>query len=262
MYLSITLMVTDITQIPVQRRCASVSSSVYELEHHVVYIGHSSILLLHDQNHLLPVTSESRGLVPSGITVLDKDFPDLCRYIYGLTNLIPAAALPTINTASSFDLAVPQLGSDQDYYRRLYDYVQGNNPQAHKLAKYALAEGRFDRLLGLGEGSTPTGDDILSGMLAGAQSLSNPQEVHAIWNTIAPLLYRTTRISAHQLYYASLGQVSCSHLDLFKAILRKAGPSEISLIAADIGHTSGLDFLYGLSYQLYINQLQRSSYVI
>ena len=110
------------------------------------------------------------------------------------------------------------------------------------------------RLIGLGTGLTPCGDDFLVGYLAGLwctvrDFVERRQFVSKLGQAVIYLSGRTNDISRTYLHYASYGQVS-SRLDtLARAISRPESPGKLLPIAESAlqsGHTSGMDAVTGL----------------
>ena len=109
-------------------------------------------------------------------------------------------------------------------------------------------------LIGLGNGLTPSGDDILVGYLAGLWCTVNGKRerldfLSALSDTVIRLSVRTNDISQTYLYHAAKGYVSsrlvalanavCTGLDLQKV-------HECTESAMQVGHTSGMDAVTGL----------------
>ena len=102
------------------------------------------------------------------------------------------------------------------------------------------------RLIGLGIGLTPSGDDFLCGFLAGLRlSLSESDSFRQILEKkICSHLDRTNEISAAFLHCAVLGQFSSPiHLLINPDITVE----QIYRAFSDIGHSSGVDTLCGIS---------------
>ena len=102
------------------------------------------------------------------------------------------------------------------------------------------------RLIGLGIGLTPSGDDFLCGFLAGLRlSLSESDRFRQILEKkICSHLNRTNEISAAFLHCAVLGQFSAPiHLLINPDITVE----QIYLAFSGIGHSSGVDTLCGIS---------------
>ena len=111
------------------------------------------------------------------------------------------------------------------------------------------------RLVGLGIGLTPGGDDFLCGMLAGmdmGNQKSHPL-AEALRKKIGQSLHRTNDISRAFLTCALEGQYGQLVLDFY---VKSA--EELFLEAKEIGHTSGMDTLCGIVYlferQKYLHQ--------
>ncbi len=110
------------------------------------------------------------------------------------------------------------------------------------------------QLIGLGNGLTPCGDDILVGYLAGLWCTMRDFVVRRLFvselsQAVIRLSGRTNDISRTYLHHAACGQVS-SRLDtLARAISKPENPGQL-LLAADSamqsGHTSGMDAVTGL----------------
>jgi len=110
------------------------------------------------------------------------------------------------------------------------------------------------RLIGLGTGLTPCGDDILVGYLAGLWCTARDyvvrrQFLSKLGQAVIHLSGRTTEISRTYLHHARYGQVS-SRLDaLARAISRPENPGQLLPVAESAmqsGHTSGMDAVTGL----------------
>lgn len=108
-------------------------------------------------------------------------------------------------------------------------------------------------LVGLGPGSTPSGDDLLAGTLAGArlfgEALDAPGALAlagALWAAARPLLERTPALSAALLAHAARGEVCLPAASLCHALARRE-PVDLSLERLlAVGHTSGHDLATGL----------------
>jgi len=110
------------------------------------------------------------------------------------------------------------------------------------------------RLIGLGAGLTPCGDDFLVGYLAGmwctlGNFVERRQAVSKLGQGVIHLSRQTNDISRTYLYHAAQGQVS-SRLDaLVGAISRPGSPGQLLAVAESAmhsGHSSGMDAVTGL----------------
>jgi hypothetical protein len=107
------------------------------------------------------------------------------------------------------------------------------------------------RLVGLGDGLTPQGDDVLAGMLVALRAQprhrATVQRLGAIIGAIAP--GRTTLISAALLGYAARGLAAPRLLGVVDALHRRGEAATLAravvrLLA--VGHTSGAALAHGV----------------
>ncbi len=113
---------------------------------------------------------------------------------------------------------------------------------------YLPAAVQIAKLIGLGIGLTPSGDDFLCGVLAGLQlmSLKNHPFAHALKKEISSHLSDTNDISAAFLSCALKNMYSQPVLSLASM----ESPSRILREFSRIGHSSGMDTLCGVYYIL------------
>lgn len=126
---------------------------------------------------------------------------------------------------------------------------------------YSLLEERVDDLLtdpadpkkihsliGLGFGLTPSGDDMLLGIMAVMTAMEHPL-LPSLSGAVRDLAKGTTDVSRSYLLYASEGNFSGAVGDVLSALI--SGKEEDILRAADrllsFGHLSGSDTLYGIA---------------
>lgn len=115
----------------------------------------------------------------------------------------------------------------------------------------AAAEGDFSRpaaaLLGLGEGLTPSGDDILGGALLALGALGRRVAADRLFGAIAPnLAAKTNRISAEHLRAAGRGEGAAPFHDVMSAVFGDAAPVASLERVGRYGHASGWDTLLGM----------------
>lgn len=129
--------------------------------------------------------------------------------------------------------------------------LEADEPSATRAAR---------RLLGLGQGATPTGDDLLAGLFSAVvlfgAAVSDPaierRAHHAVAvgdAVIATSEAATTALSAALLRHAVRGEVCRPAGRLFIALARRVEPPELNaafhhLLA--VGSTSGRDLAYGI----------------
>jgi Protein of unknown function (DUF2877) len=124
---------------------------------------------------------------------------------------------------------------------------------AHELAKAAAAgdDVRDDvrALVGAGPGLTPSGDDVLCGVLLGLRLRGCAEAVERVWSEVAARLTTTTLLSAALLRGAADGYAVPAVVGLATA-LADGNHGEVERRVAEvlaIGHTSGSDLLAGLA---------------
>jgi Protein of unknown function (DUF2877) len=114
------------------------------------------------------------------------------------------------------------------------------------------------RVIGLGTGLTPCGDDFLVGYLAGLwctvrDSVEHRQYVSKLSQVVIHRSGSTNDISRTYLYHAAHGQISNRLYSLAKAISKPESPARILPVAESAmhsGHTSGMDAVTGLLFGL------------
>ena len=131
---------------------------------------------------------------------------------------------------------------------------------SHTLPMLARATERRDvtaivgaaaRLVGLGPGLTPSGDDFIAGYLAALRSragfdCSIDAMLQSLADALAPLFLRTNAISRQMLSDAAQGRFAERLIDVTRAV---AGAGDVVGAAARAlasGHSSGADTLCGL----------------
>jgi hypothetical protein len=108
-----------------------------------------------------------------------------------------------------------------------------------------------EKMIGLGPGVTPSGDDILIGFLAGLWSMAGGNQtqlsfIRLFGNEIIKIAKQTSEISRTYLYHAAQGQFSSSLSTLAKAIATGNGVEQATQEAMRVGHSSGMDSVTGL----------------
>lgn len=120
----------------------------------------------------------------------------------------------------------------------------------------------LSKLIGLGIGLTPSGDDFLCGLLATLQH-SNATESHfyqRLSQQIKQNLTNTNLISSRFLECALQQQFSLPVLAFFKNINKQnAEIEQLIKLFENIGHSSGIDTLFGIYYG-YILLLNENEY--
>jgi hypothetical protein len=103
-------------------------------------------------------------------------------------------------------------------------------------------------LIGLGPGLTPSGDDLLGGVLIACHQLHEKAVAKKLGDAILKSADRTNVISQAHLRAAAVGYGAAPLHDLLDAILRNDRPDIAKALdaTAKIGHSSGFDALAGI----------------
>ena len=127
------------------------------------------------------------------------------------------------------------------------NYILRCNELMHD-RRYQEAALELLRLLGLGCGLTPSGDDFLCGVLAGILFSGSTDHPFAkqVKTLVAKRLFHTIDISAAFLSCALDGQFSLPVVSLYKL----PSPEEILASFSAVGHSSGIDTLCGILWSL------------
>lgn len=133
------------------------------------------------------------------------------------------------------------------FYQQLYRESEQLNTALLKGDREVVQE-KVRRMIGLGIGLTPSGDDFLTGMLL---VLQNEKELgHFLQQSVLQELTGTNVISQHQLYFACQGVAKPSLLVVVQGIFDET--SELAKLqqaiteTLAIGSTSGHDLLSGV----------------
>jgi Protein of unknown function (DUF2877) len=115
-------------------------------------------------------------------------------------------------------------------------------------ASLAAAACAADKLVGLGPGLTPSGDDVLAGTLAALRLLGgDPAFTTALADHVGAVGgRRTTALSATLLRLAGQGNVAAEVGQVIKALNGQGSLEEAARRLHAIGHTSGADLAQGL----------------
>ncbi len=114
-----------------------------------------------------------------------------------------------------------------------------------------LADGdpaAVSRLLGLGEGLTPLGDDVLTGWLVATRATGG--DLQPVADACTRLSHRTTPLSAALLADAVAGECLPELRRLLLALRGGVGVAAAARALAAVGHTSGSGLLLGVDLAL------------
>ncbi|TNM49546.1 DUF2877 domain-containing protein [Nocardioides albidus] len=182
-----------------------------------------------------------------------------------LSGLTPSGLL---RAAAAIDRQLPRPAGRTDFERASADLLGRRTTQlaAALQAQDAAATTRTaEALVGLGAGLTPSGDDVLTGLLvlAAAEGMRLASARPALRAAVADRLEaRTTAVSAAMLTEAADGRARQRLHDLVAAIAADSADGDLATAirrVREIGHSSGADVLAGMRLGLTVESLLRSS---
>lgn len=128
--------------------------------------------------------------------------------------------------------------------------IQANH--FYQIQDYSKVIDTLTKLIGLGIGLTPSGDDFLCGMLATFQHFNQTETLfyQSLVTQIKEKLNRTNAISSRFLACALEQQFSAAMLTFFAQVHHenKMKINELGRLFEEIGHSSGMDTLFGIYY--------------
>jgi hypothetical protein len=230
----------------------------------IVYVGQASAVLATRSGTLVPVTAGPACLAPGGIGVRDRVAlaPVLARWS-GLAGSTPAAAIDLRAwhaTATAVELRIPAVDRAAITAAQLAELDRGLpaggfRERAEELTRLAR-EARNGELgacvaatVGAGPGTTPAGDDVICGVLAGFDLLGFAGAHRRLGAAVAPLLPCTTRSSRHLLAAAAEGRYPEGLIGLAAALVPASPPAVPAALAVlgRWGASSGLDQATGFA---------------
>lgn len=120
-----------------------------------------------------------------------------------------------------------------------------------------------EKIIGLGPGVTPSGDDILIGFLAALWSVAGNHDqqlsfIHSFGDALMQVAKRTNEISRTYLYHASQGQFSSALSNLAEAFATGGDVAAAARSAMSVGHSSGMDTVTGMLLGLRVWDIEQS----
>lgn len=240
--------------------------------------------ILTSGGRLITLASKSAGTLPGGITVDTPDDFEFARAVAPDAEAVTrAGVLRFSNSELTIDLRAAEpwhsgvralaLDLAQTPQRYLWEQAQealradgriapflgiaavaiGDLIDASHVFDDTKAQAAAARLIGLGDGTTPAGDDFLVGHLGGLWSSARGQPsrldfAEQLGGDIVALAPRTHRVSRAYLDAAAAGELSERLSDVAAAIAggSMAGAAEKIGAAIRVGHTSGACAVLGL----------------
>ena len=249
---------------------------------HVVYRGDRSVVLgVGDE--LVALTDERLGLLPGGISFRStEDFvrfvalaPRLPGGLLGSALLTHGAVCENVSLrldsraiehpvvdALAARFRQPLAADSGESLSRQARQAGFEGPDLATGSGWRLAEG-VRGLIGLGPGATPSGDDVLVGVLAGFRIAGQRCAAERVGACCSALLHRTTRTSQHFLRHAARGHFAEQVHTCSTALGRPGDPdaiaSDLMRLASAWGAHSGIDLLAGLAAALQPHQQDKEA---
>ena len=231
----------------------------------VVYVGQAAAVLATRSGTLVPVTAGPACLAPGGIGVSDRTAvaPVLARWSELAGRAINLRWWHT--TATPVELHIPAVGPTgipaaqlAELDRGLLDLsfrVEGFGERAEELTRLARKTHTGElgacvaATVGAGTGTTPAGDDVICGVLAGLDLLGFEDAHRRLGAAVARLLPCTTRTSRHLLAAAAAGHYTEGLIGLAAALVSASAPGVRTALAVlgRWGASSGLDQATGFA---------------
>jgi Protein of unknown function (DUF2877) len=233
----------------------------------VVYVGQAAAVLATRSGTLVPVTAGPACLVPGGIGVSDRVAlaPVLARW-----SELAGATAAAINlrawhaAATPVDLRIPAVGRAGITAAQLAELDRGLPERSFRAGDFDPGQ-RAEELareahtgelgacvaatVGAGLGTTPAGDDVICGVLAGLDLLGFEGAHRRLGAAVATLLSCTTRSSRHLLAAAAAGRYTEGLIGLAAALVSASAPAVRTALAVlgRWGASSGLDQATGFA---------------
>jgi len=238
----------------------------------VVHLGQSALVLRSvADDRLLVITGPSGGLMPGGCCVGAGDFSLLRDALTARLAAQPGAPGRWCGwggtAVEARGLRVAPAAIDARAVKEIRRLLEAEElresrsgvvdpvplrREGNALAAAALAGEHGEtaavlaRLVGAGPGTTPTGDDVIAGVLAGLALLGERRAAAIVAAGLPRLLGRTTLASRHYLAAAVDGRFGEHVQELLSAASGRSAPLRAVARAARWGGSSGIDLLAGV----------------
>lgn len=231
----------------------------------VLAVFEQAAYLLFDHGHAAVVALLRRGALqlPNGIRLLGQTAPDLRTVLAPGDRVLTGTDELGVGQVRAGAVAVSLIGTHQPTrVQTRPGFVLdpddldalGAAPSLRSRAR-TLAAGLeaddprgLDDLVGWGQGLTPTGDDVICGVLLALVATERLEPVHAL-DLLGGRGQRTTSLSARMLLCATRGLAVPQVVALVDALLAPGSRPTTSQVRAvhAIGHSSGRDLCAGLA---------------
>jgi hypothetical protein len=223
----------------------------------VVHLGQSALILRTPSGQLV-ITSAAFGLVPGGIEVTPAELLRLRRELDAggaIGDWRPAVVEPAdlrLGAVAVDAAALTVLERAIRTPRAIGSFDPSRQgAEAPAVSQAAVSgvplTGTLLRLIGAGPGSTPAGDDVVAGVLAGLRATGHTTAAVVLGAQVGPLLTRTTSASAHYLTAAIDGRFAERVHLLIAGLGDERAAARAVRAASTFGASSGFDLLTGIA---------------
>ena len=171
---------------------------------------------------IITVLQYPNRIVPYGLVCGESEF-EILRNQKHMSLVITGGRAVSLTLPGEVNIPASSAGRVIEMWERCYDDFK-------EFLNSAITNGEFGKLVGLGSGLTPAGDDFLVGYIASREVLGKkiPFEIDCS---------RTTKLSGHILSNALRGKFSSAVIDFLKS-------GDLSLLS--FGKTSGVATALGI----------------
>ena len=236
----------------------------------IVHVGQSALVFRrHETNTLVIITTDSAGLMPGRISLRMEDFRRVRDRVHALHKAnesivpdrwgAPSTSIESVNLALGTHTvsrhSVDALVHELRLLSRVETSRQAMSPEPIRAAARAFAasavsgdlhDNELLAMVGAGPGTTPSGDDVIVGVLAGLHTLGLVNHATHLSSRLLPLLNRTTAASRHYINAAVENRFGEHVHQLVHALAAGVDHERTVRHAARWGATSGIDLLTGL----------------
>lgn len=241
---------------------ASPLLSGFDTDYQVAHTGRNTVVLRPYETYEddLVVTTGDVGLMPGGIHYSREVFEQWCARIHGsrVTFRSDSRAMEMIELVN---LSLGTAHTDQDSLLLAVHLLNRSRPREFGVTSVerakAVANQACERmtaelaqsvlaLVGSGEGSTPSGDDLLVGVCAALRSSGLLAEATLIAGAACDIAHRTTRASRLFLRAAEAGRFAERVHLLAGSFAHQSDAAKIMKSIQGWGASSGLDLATGM----------------
>ncbi|MDM2734669.1 DUF2877 domain-containing protein [Citrobacter sp. Ct235] len=214
----------------------------------------------HANGELLTLYRYGKGMGPTGMLLSHTQFSRLTAVsrLYKTGNLLSGQGVTLrsqrqlrlqLNPADSTPVGLSRCGQQSGLCGALNQPLNGIPFYSEIMAALACwhhgGEPDWRWLIGRGPGLTPSGDDMLTGMLAVFIAAGIP--VHLFLPSIDQLALLTTSVSCSYLNSARLGEFSTPVLGVMRSLQTGRNTDRALGRLLAVGHTSGADTVLGIA---------------